>query len=258
MSNKTIHYCWFGGNPLPELVVKCMESWKRFCPEYEIICWDESNFDINCCVYVREAYEAKKWAFVSDYCRFYVLHRYGGIYLDTDVELLKPLDQLPDTFIGFENPSTCASGLIRGALPGDEICKRMLESYEKDIFRYPDGQYNTKTVCQRETAILEAMGLKRNGQFQIVGDTTVYPAEYFCPMGYMEDTPRITERTVSIHHYGASWYGDMEKYAAELNRKMRAFLPRKLAKMLSVFVARVKYDGFAGCLRYIRRKLGSR
>ena len=102
---KIIHYCWFGGNPLPDIVQKCIESWKKYCPDYEIIKWDESNFDVNCCDYAKEAYEAKKWAFVSDYCRFYVLNKQGGIYLDTDVELIKPIDNLLDFFKNDECPN---------------------------------------------------------------------------------------------------------------------------------------------------------
>lgn len=94
MIPKIIHYCWFGGNPLPELAVKCIESWKKYCPDYEIKRWDESNFDLKCCDYVKEAYQAKKWAFVSDYVRFKVLYDEGGLYFDTDVELIKPIDDI--------------------------------------------------------------------------------------------------------------------------------------------------------------------
>ena len=117
--SKTIHYCWFGKNPKSKLILKCIDSWRKCCPDYEIKEWNEENFDINCCDYVREAYEAKKWAFVSDYCRFYVLYNYGGIYLDTDVELLKSLDVLSKNFVGFENQNRVNSGLIRGAMTID-------------------------------------------------------------------------------------------------------------------------------------------
>ena len=134
MTTKIIHYCWFGKNPLPDLANKCIATWKKYCPDYKIIGWNETNFDVECCDYVRESYQAKKWAFVSDYCRFWVLYNYGGIYLDTDVELIKSIDNLPDTFVGFENQTTCNSGLIRGALPNDEICRLMLESYYNDKF----------------------------------------------------------------------------------------------------------------------------
>ena len=142
MTNKTIHYCWFGKNPKSKLILKCIDSWRKHCPDYEIKEWNEENFDVNCCDYVREAYEAKKWAFVSDYCRFYVLYNYGGIYLDTDVELLKPLDILSEDFVGFENQNRVNSGLIRGAVSKDLICKLMLDSYANDHFLKQDGSYN--------------------------------------------------------------------------------------------------------------------
>ena len=115
MIPKIIHYCWFGGNPLPEDAKKYIESWRKYCPGYEIKEWNESNFDINCCDYVREAYEAKKWAFVSDYARFYILYQYGGLYFDTDVEMIRPLFSIlqKGSFMGMEvnSPACVAPGL---------------------------------------------------------------------------------------------------------------------------------------------------
>lgn len=208
---KKIHYCWFGNNLKSDLILKCIESWKKFCPEYEIIEWNESNFDINYCKYSKEAYNAKKWAFVSDVCRFVVLSQYGGIYLDTDVELLRTIDDLPATFVGFENQTYVASGLIRGAEPGDEICLKMLESYKADVFYNKDGSYNVMTVCERETNILKEYGLKTNGKLQTVAHTKVYPVEFFCPMNYITRKVHITSNTYSIHHYGASWNNDQKE-----------------------------------------------
>ena len=205
MIYKTIHYCWFGRNPKTALIKKCMQSWKKFCPDYEIIEWNEDNFDINCCDYVREAYEAKKWAFVSDYCRFYVLYHKGGIYLDTDVELIKPIDSLGGAFVGFENADHVASGLIRGAESGDIICMEMLKSYHDDHFKNNDGTLNLMTVCARETEIMAKHGLKRNDQYQIVENTAVYPSEYFNPTDNNTGKVTITPNTISIHHYAASW-----------------------------------------------------
>lgn len=208
---KTIHYCWFGRNPKPELVKKCIDSWKKNCPEYEIKEWNEDNFDVNCCDYVREAYEAKKWAFVSDYCRFFVLFQYGGIYLDTDVELLKTLEQLNENFVGFESPNKVNSGLIRGAKSGDLICKHMLESYSKSHFRKKDGTLDLLTVCDRETEILCSLGLKRDNSLQDISGTTVYPSEFFNPMDMETGKLHITDNTVSIHHYAASWISKKEQ-----------------------------------------------
>ncbi len=208
---KTIHYCWFGGAEKSDTIKMCIESWKKFCPDFEIKEWNESNFDVHCCKYVEEAYNSKKWAFVSDYCRFYVLYNYGGIYLDTDVELIKPIDDLPSTFVGFERDSCVASGLIRGADAGDELCKAVMESYENDSFIKADGGYNVLTVCDRETGMLKERGLKLDGSLQIVGGTTVYPTEYFNPKGGDYGKETITENTRAIHHYLASWKSPLDR-----------------------------------------------
>lgn len=236
MSCKKIHYCWFGGAPFPEIVIKCMESWKRFCPDYEIIEWNESNFDVHCCKYVEQAYEAKKWAFVSDYCRFFVLYNYGGIYLDTDVELLKSLDGLPQNFVGFENKSAVASGLIRGATAGDDICGKMLNSYNNDTFVLEDGKLNLKTVCERETDILKLYGLKGNGCMQNVCRTTVFPKDYFSPKDYVTQKVHITERTYSIHHYAYSWQGEKENISSKIYRCLYKIFGAKFAnKVRDIF-----------------------
>ena len=205
MRTRIIHYCWFGGNPKPQIVQKCMESWRKYCPDWEIREWNESNFDVSCCDYVREAYEAKKWAFVSDYCRFEILSRYGGVYLDTDVELIRPIDDLPVTFAGFERDHSVASGLIRGAAIGDALCTEMLQLYRESHFRLPDGSLDMTTVCERETAMLKRHGLVCDGSMQTVGDTVIYPKEYFCPTDFATGKLVLTGNTYSIHHYAASW-----------------------------------------------------
>ena len=209
--NKTIHYCWFGGAEKSEIIKKCIASWKKFCPDYEIIEWNESNFNVELCRYAKEAYAAGKWAFVSDYCRFFVLYNYGGIYLDTDVEILKPISDLPVTFVGFERETEVASGLIRGAEKGDEICREMLNSYEKDAFLLENGEYNVCTVCERETNILKEHGLVLNGEKQVVAGTTVFPTEYFNPKGGDYGKEKITENTYTIHHYAASWKSPLDR-----------------------------------------------
>ncbi len=219
---KTIHYCWFGRNPKPALIKKCIESWKKYCPDYEIIEWNEDNFDVNCCDYVREAYEAKKWAFVSDYCRFFVLYHQGGIYLDTDVELLKSLDNLGGSFVGFETKKEVNSGLIRGAEKGDKICKLMLDSYHTDHFRNKNGMLNLMTVCTRETEILCQFGLQKNNQLQSIQDTVIYPTEYFNPTDRETGKIHITNSTVSIHHYAGSW----ESKTSMLRGKVYRFINR--------------------------------
>ena len=258
MKQKKLHYCWFGGNPKSELILKCIESWKRFCPDFEIVEWNENNFNIHSCPYVEEAYAAKKWAFVSDYARFWILYRHGGVYLDTDVELIRPLKELPDTFVGFENQTTVASGLIRGALPGDEICDKMLQSYHADRFIKADGTLNTMTVCERETNILIGYGLKPNGKLQTVNNTTVYPTEYFSPKDYVTQEINITDNTVSIHHYDASWYSVEDKYAITLRVKYCKWMPKRMAMLAAKFMAIKHFRGwrtaFAEGMRFLKRK----
>ena len=139
MIPKIIHYCWFGGKPLPKLAKKCIASWKKFCPDYEIKEWNESNFDLNSCTYVKEAYDSKKYAFVSDYARFWILHRYGGVYFDTDVELLKSIDDIlaDGAFMGVENfvaeqnkaKISINPGLGIAAEPGMLIYQEILDFY---------------------------------------------------------------------------------------------------------------------------------
>lgn len=155
MIPKKIHYIWFGRNPLPELALKCIESWKKYCPDYEIIEWNEDNFDISKNLYAKQAYEAKKWAFVSDYARVKILYKYGGIYLDTDMEILKNIDKLinSQSFTGFEDCKNIAFG-IYGSRPKSEILKMLLDSYDNDRFILDNQMLNTKTIVTRLTDIL--------------------------------------------------------------------------------------------------------
>lgn len=218
---KIIHYCWFGGNPLPELAQKCIASWKKYCPEYEIREWNESNFDLNCCDYVREAYEAKKWAFVSDYARFWILYHKGGIYFDTDVEIIKPLNEIlkQGGFLGCETLYTVAPGLGMAANPGLVIYKEMLDFYEKRHFRNQNGAIDTTTIVTYTTQILMQHGWKPEREIQTVEGITIYPPEYFCPMNYKSGELNITKNTRTIHHYAASWYGKTDKQIATINKK---------------------------------------
>ena len=240
MIPKIIHYCWFGGNPLPELALKCIESWKKYLPDYEIKEWNESNFDINCCAYVREAYEAKKWAFVSDYARFWILYQYGGLYFDTDVELIKSIDDLivKGAFMGCEpwnaapalsdiktkeaaNPGlglAAAPGLGLAAAPGLGLYKEVLDDYECDHFTITE-KGGPPTVVERMTKILLRHGLKDDNDIQFIEDIYIYPSEYFCPLDYGTGQMTITENTRSIHHYDASWHNNIEKKIIKIQQR---------------------------------------
>lgn len=214
MIPKIIHYCWFGRNPLPKDAVRCIESWKKYLPDYEIKQWNEDNFDINCCQYVRQAYEAKKFAFVSDYARFYILYHHGGVYFDTDVEVIKPMDHIISNgpFMAIEKSAATehldcrlqigvAPGLGLAAEPNSPIIKSIIDIYNNLDFN-PDRD---GTIVNITTSFLLKQGFENRNEIQHVGEFTIYPDEYFCPMDHTTGLTTITSRTVTIHHYTASW-----------------------------------------------------
>ncbi|MEI4801759.1 glycosyltransferase family 32 protein [Bacillus sp. NPDC077411] len=204
---RTIHYCWFGGKDKPDIVKKCIESWKKNLPEYEILEWNEDNFDINCNSYVKEAYKAGKFAFVSDYVRVHALYYYGGIYLDTDVEVFKSFNNLlhHDSFWGFEQENYIATSTI-GAAKENKLIKTFLDSYEEKGFIKEDGSYDDLTNVAIVTEILKNIGLKTNGEYQeIEGIGTFYPQTYFSPYDYINCRKFITENTHAMHHFYKSW-----------------------------------------------------
>lgn len=223
MIPKTIHYCWFGGNPKPKLVEKCIKSWKKYCPDYKVIEWNENNFDINCCDYVKEAYEAQKWAFVSDFARLKIVCDNGGIYLDTDVELISPLDKFLeyDSFFGFEDSEHIATGLGFGSIKNNPVLEVMLNDYFHLHFLKPDGTYNIIPCPKTNTKSLEQIGLVRNNTFQIINNNAFFPSDFFNPIDFKTMKKKITKNTVSIHWFNASWYTEEEKKELELAIKYR-------------------------------------
>lgn len=210
---KKIHYIWLGGNPLPPLEKKCLSSWRKFMPDYEIVRWDESNLDFGLCEYACEAYKAKKWAFASDYARFKILYEQGGIYLDTDVEVIRSLEPILERgpYMGFEvdcsetTKGTVASGLGLAANPGLGLYRDILDSYEQDHFIKDDGSYDLTTVVDRVTDILREKGLRDVPGIQEVAGVRIYPSEYFCPKDPINSRLILTENSYSIHHYDGSW-----------------------------------------------------
>lgn len=234
---KVIHYCWFGKNPLPELTLKCIESWKKYLPDYQIIEWNENNFDVNICPYVKEAYEASKFAFVSDYARFYILYNYGGIYIDVDVEVIKPIDKFleHEAFAGFESKKHVAPGLILGAKKGNKIIKEILDSYSNRKFLLDDGNFNLTTVVEYTTDVLLKYGLKPNNSLQNVNEMVIYPKTYFCPLSHNSKKQNFSENTYTIHHYAGSWLS--EKQRKRNNNVLWKFLVPflKFIKRLAIF-----------------------
>lgn len=208
MIPKVIHYCWFGYNPKPKMAEKCIESWKKYCPDYKIIEWNEENVDITACpMYVRQAYDSKKWAFVTDYVRLLVVYRYGGIYLDTDVEVIRPLDPLlfHDCFIGRQPGYQVNTGAGFGGIAGHCVIKHMLEDYEGISFLRQDGNMDLLTCPHRNSAWLFEQGMEHSDVYQEICGCAIYPVEYFSPLDAYTRQLARTVNTYSIHHCDASW-----------------------------------------------------
>lgn len=237
MIPKVIHYCWFGRNPLPELAVKCIDSWKSYLPDYEIKEWNEDNFDVNIIPYTAEAYRAGKYAFVSDYARFWILYHYGGLYFDTDVEIIRSMDNIisQGPFMGFENngdtTTGVAPGLGLGVNPGLGLYNEILDYYAQEHFLYDNGKPNLQTIVVRVTEILKQHGLKEENNFQTVAGVNIYPFDYFCPIRVTDGKLCVTEHTVSIHHYAASWTSPTHRLLRKIvlaigGAKLKTFLSR--------------------------------
>ena len=207
MIPKIIHYCWFGGKEKPEDVLKMIASWKKHCPDYEIKEWNETNFNIHLNRYTEEAYQQKKWAFVSDVARLWALVHEGGIYMDTDVEVIRPLDNLlaNKAFIGFEGTQWIGTNLM-GTEPHNAFLQAFLEDYNHRNFTNQDGTLNQTTNVEEITSrFLTQHNLVRNGKQQQAGDFTVYPTDYFSPYDYINGKVRTTDNTYSIHWFSQSW-----------------------------------------------------
>lgn len=212
MIPKLIHYCWFGRNPLPDLAVKCIASWKKYFPEYKIVEWNEDNFDVNIIQYTQQAYSIKKYAFVSDYARFWILYNFGGLYFDTDVEVIKSMDDIINrgSFMGIEvefnnKPPLVAPGLGLGVSPGLDLYKKILDYYQCMSFFEIDGKPNKTTVVKHTTNILIENGLIQSNKIQEVAGVWIYPVDYFNPLNSLTGKLKITDNTRSIHWYMNSW-----------------------------------------------------
>lgn len=204
---KIIHYCWFGGNEKPKKVKKCIESWKKFMPEFEIIEWSESNFDINALQYTKQAYEMKKYAFVSDVARLNALNTYGGIYFDTDVEVFKNFTPLLNEkcILGFEEEEYIATSMM-AAEPNNKLINRFLKIYDNISFLDEEGNIIEGTNVSKLTDLLVEKGLKRENIYQKLDDNiSIYPKEYFSPYVYPYGIYQITDNSYCVHHFFVSW-----------------------------------------------------
>ncbi|MBR0314078.1 MAG: glycosyl transferase [Bacteroidales bacterium] len=226
MIPKVIHYCWFGRNPLPESAIKCIDSWKKFCPGYQIKEWNEDNFNVNSIPYTKDAYQAGKYAFVSDYARFRVLYNNGGIYFDVDVEVIKPIDDLVEKgpIWAFEidgnkgKKPSLAGGLCLAAEKGNPYYGKILEEYESLPFYDKDGKISSFTMNPLLTRIFLEKGLKGDGTIEEIGGNYFYPAEYFNPLEPVTGRLKKTANTRSIHWYMASWLPPQPKWKKFLKR----------------------------------------
>lgn len=206
---KKIHYCWFGGTEIPVDLKAYMRTWEKYCPDYELIRWDEKNYDVTKNQYMYEAYQARKWSFVSDYARLDIVYQYGGVYLDTDVELLKPLDDFlyDRMFCGFEAKETVGFGLGFGAEKGHPLLKEMLDAYEKMHFIKENGSFDLRVCSAYQTKNLIDYGLVTNGTYQHLKEgVSVYPMAVFCPQNYW-GVGEIGD-AYATHHFTATWFDD--------------------------------------------------
>lgn len=235
MIPKIIHYCWFGGNPKPELARKCIRSWKRHCRGYEIIEWNEENYDLSKApLYVRQAYEAKKWAFVTDYVRLQVVYEYGGIYVDTDVEIRKNPASLLNhqAYFGFESPTFVATGLGFGAVKGCPILKELMDDYQNIPFLLEDGSYDLTPCPVHNAAVFLKHGLRPDGTMQTLdADVLILPQEYLSPIGWKPDHLELTQNNISVHWASASWCS--EEYRKNQEDSIKWLKRQKVLEFLS-------------------------
>lgn len=229
MIPKIINYCWFGGKSLPVKTKKCIESWKKFCPDYKIVRWDESNFDVHKIRYINQAYNRGKYAFVADYVRLSVVKEFGGIYLDTDVELLKNLDDLLkyNAFFGMEEDGRVNTGIGFGAVKDSPIIDELIKVYDGASFF--DGHHEDNTTCvEYSKPFFKSLGLEDKNKTQFFEDSNaiVFSTEFFCPQDMKNGKVRITKNTYSIHHYDATWkkYPKLDKYFTRIKIRIHKFI----------------------------------
>lgn len=205
MIPRIIHYCWFGHGELSPLMKKCIRSWKKYCPDYEIVEWNEDNFDVNSVLWTKQAYEAKKYAFVSDYVRLKVLYEHGGVYMDTDVEVTRPIDQflIHDAFSGFESENSVPTGII-ASVAGQKVIERWLEYYCDRAYLIDGKPCMDPNVMFMKDDLVEH-GLIMNDSLQNIDGMVIYPQTYFCPLSVVSIEQKITENTYTLHHFTSTW-----------------------------------------------------
>lgn len=239
MIPKIIHYCWFGRSPLPPLAEKCINSWKKYLPDYTIKEWNEDNFNVNIIPYTADAYKAKKFAFVSDYARFWILYHEGGIYFDIDVEVIKKIDDIVEKgpFMGCErfadkkyndnvSAISVAPGLGIAALPHLPLFKQFIDLYKE--LDYAKERSEGRTIVHYTSQLLAKEGLKNTNEIQHVAGIYIYPKDYFCPINQTTNRIHITSNTRSIHHYAATWTDKEVSVIKKIKKILQPFIPEKI------------------------------
>ena len=263
MITKIIHYCWFGKNEISEDIKFFIDTWKKYCPDYEIRQWNEENFDVNQNLYCREAYEAKKWAFVSDYVRLKVLYDYGGIYMDTDVEVCKSFDDLLEynAWSGFESDSKIPTGTL-AASKNNTWIKYLLTYYDNKKFKRGHNTYDLTTNVETITRMTkEKYNIKLNNTFQIFDSNNIlFPFEYFCAKNYVDGKINKTDKTYTIHHFKGSWLTEKDKKEQEIyrhyyNKYINKYGNNKVIKIISRILAIYKVKGVTSIFYRIKDRI---
>lgn len=245
MIPKTIHYCWFGRKPIPDEYRQYIKNWAKYLSDYEIKEWNEDNYDVNCIPFSAEAYKIGKFAYVSDYARLKILYEHGGVYLDTDVELIKSLDPIlaKGGFMAFEKNTNATPfeilnvslGLGFAVEPYHPLIKEIMTFYESHHYIYPDGHKEQITIVKITTDILKQKGLNSSDTPTTIDGITIYPWDYFCPVEFLSNKIEITDNTYAIHHYSASWMSQWDKLMMK-----KGYYANKVRKMLNLISSNKK------------------
>lgn len=254
---KIIHYCWLSNDPYPEMIQKCIDSWKQAMPDYQFMKWDTTNFDVNMCNYTRQAFDIKKYTYASDYIRLYALYHYGGIYLDADIKVVKNFEPLLDNeaFTCFESETSVAAWIF-GSSKGNPIFKEFLDYYKDRDFILPNGQFDSTPNPVPITATCVEHGLELNHNVkQVLDHITVYPMSYFCPYNpYRSGGDCYSDDTYAIHLFNGAWIDDETKEIMLYTKKYKDKLGEKLGGHLGAFIYRLKHEGFFKTVAIYRDK----
>ena len=257
MIPKVIHYCWLSGDPIPEKLQRCMDSWKKFLPDYEFVLWDLERFDIKTSQWVKEAFEARKYAFAADYIRLYAVYNYGGIYMDLGSELIRDIDDLTSLYecISAIEKSTCTvnSGLLLACKEHDSFVGEMLNRYDDLQYVNSDSFRISHTVNEMFTELLEEKGFERRDKTQYIDKWIILSSDYFNPV-YGVGGYHIKKNTYSIHRYTASWREPKEKYKDYMTHHFAYFFGNRFGNVLSRMITEIKFEDLSNAVTNIQKK----